>query len=209
MTLIYDLDNPQEIVLLDTEQVKTDADLFTEDVVAAMLPGASMETIRQNLPLLLRALYEVELAYRSMILMALATVAAEVSNFKPVSEYVSRWNTRARPYDRYDYRSDLGNQGPPDGSRYKGRGFIQLTGRHNYRNYGRMVGIDLENDPDQANDPYIAAKLLACFLKDRERKIQNALKSGNLTSARRYVNGGSHGLDEFTRAFETGFEMTA
>ena len=207
MTLIYDENSPDEMVF--PEEQLTDADLFTVDVVAEMLPAASIETIRTNLPLLLQALDEVGLAYRSMILMALATIRAEVNHFKPISEYVSKWNTRNRPYDKYDYRSDLGNQGPPDGSRYKGRGFIQLTGRWNYKNYGRLLGIDLENDPDLANDPYIAARLLAAFLKDRERKILAALKRGDLASARRYVNGGSHGLSEFSKAFEIGFELTA
>ena len=66
-----------------------------------------------------------------MILMALATICAETGSFLPISEGQSHFNTSpgGHPFDLYDSRADLGNLGPPDGERFKGRGFIQLTGR--------------------------------------------------------------------------------
>ena len=64
----------------------------------------------------------------------------------------------------YEGRSDLGNTQPGDGRRYKGRGYIQLTGRANYRQYGKLVGADLENNPELAADPGIAAKI-TCLLE--------------------------------------------
>ena len=104
----------------------------------------------------------------------------------------------------YDNRKDLGNQGPPDGARFKGRGFIQLTGRSNYQEIGKALNVDLIAKPALANDPTVAADILALFLKKKELKIREALLENDLRHARRLVNGGSHGLDDFSAAFRTG-----
>lgn len=135
-----------------------------------------------------------------MIAYALATIAAETAGFEPISEGKSKHNTRSVPFDMYDNRASLGN-GQGDGARYKGRGFVQLTGRNNYRQYGARIGIDLEADPDRANDPAIAAQLLTLFVADREAAIKTALNASDFAKARRAVNGGTHGLDRFQRAY--------
>src|SRR5262249_34911839 len=110
---------------------------------------------------------------------------------------------------KYDSREDLGNQGPPDGERFRGRGFIQLTGRANYAEHGQKIGLGdrLVQEPDLANDPEIAGQLLASFLKTHEESIRAALAAGDLAQARRLVNGGSHGVDEFTDAFQAGLQV--
>jgi peptidoglycan L-alanyl-D-glutamate endopeptidase CwlK len=66
------------------------------------------------------------------------------------------------------------------------------------------LGNQLIDNPDLANDPTIAAQLLASFLKSREQGITAALATGDLTTARRLVNGGSNGLDRFTDAYNIG-----
>jgi peptidoglycan L-alanyl-D-glutamate endopeptidase CwlK len=149
---------------------------------------------------------EQNLADKPMVLMALASIRAETESFEPISEGKSRFNTSpdGHPFDLYDNRRDLGNQGPPDGERYRGRGFIQLTGRDNYEKHGQAIGRDLVNDPGLANDPQIAAKLLASFLKNKERAIKEALLENDLKQARKLVNGGSHGLDRFADAYAIG-----
>ncbi|MFA6089820.1 MAG: peptidoglycan-binding protein, partial [Candidatus Woesearchaeota archaeon] len=98
------------------------------------------------------------------------------------------------------------NKGNGDGDKFKGRGFVQLTGRANYTKYSKSLGLDtqLVKNPDLANDPEIAAKILASFLKDKERRIKEALLEGDLRLARRLVNGGSHGLADFTDAYNIG-----
>jgi peptidoglycan L-alanyl-D-glutamate endopeptidase CwlK len=148
-----------------------------------------------------------------MILMALGTIRAETASFRPISEGISKFNTTpgSHPFNRYDNKASLGNQGAPDGERFKGRGFVQLTGRANYRQHGAAIGLgnQLIEHPELANQRDIAAKLLASFLKDKEQKIRNALKAGDLKKARKLVNGGSHGLDEFTQAFNKGKKLLA
>jgi peptidoglycan L-alanyl-D-glutamate endopeptidase CwlK len=153
------------------------------------------------------------MADKIMVLMALATIRAETGEFLPISEGVSSFNTSpgGPPFDLYDHRADLGNQGPPDGERFKGRGFVQLTGRANYRQHGEAIGLgtQLLDNPDLANDPEIAARLLASFLKSREAAIRAAVAAGDLAQARKLVNGGSHGIDAFTGAWRTGDPLIA
>lgn len=185
----------------------------TVDIVSKMFPGTPVANIKANLPIVLQALVNSGLGDKDMVLMALATIRAETASFRPISEGISKFNTTpgSHPFNRYDSKASLGNQGAPDGERFKGRGFVQLTGRANYRQHGAAIGLgnQLIEHPELANQPDIAAKLLASFLKDTEQKIRNALKAGDLKKARKLVNGGSHGLDEFTQAFNKGKKLLA
>src|SRR5271169_1182208 len=151
---------------------------MTLDVAAQIVPYAPRANIEANLPFVLNALIAPELADTSMILMALATIRAATGSFLPISEFESQFNTSSggHPFDLYDSRADLGNQGAPDGERFKGRGFIQLTGRGNYVFHGLAIGLgqQLIENPDLANDPDIAARLLASFLKIHEERIRTA-----------------------------------
>jgi peptidoglycan hydrolase-like protein with peptidoglycan-binding domain len=182
----------------------------TVDIVAKMFPGTPVANIKTNLPFVLQALADAGLRDKQMILMALATIRAETASFRPISEGISKFNTTpgSHPFNLYDNKGQgsLGNQGPPDGERFKGRGFIQLTGRANYKQHGAAIGLgnQLIENPDLANQPDTAAKLLASFIKNKEQAIRNALSANNLALARKLVNGGSHGLPEFTQAYQTG-----
>lgn len=184
-------------------------------VVSQMFPHTPLVNIKRNLPFVLMALDDAQLHDRLMVLAALATIRAETESFEPVAEGQSRYNTspdpKGHPFDLYDQRKDLGNTGPPDGERFRGRGYIQLTGRANYATYGKSIGLkgQLIANPDLASEPAIAAKLLAAFLKDKERRIKEALLDQDFAGARRLVNGGSRGLDRFTDAYRTGTRLTA
>jgi putative chitinase len=179
----------------------------TVAVVAKMFPVTPLGHINANLPHVLAALVAADLTAVPLVLTALATIRAETEGFLPISEGLSRFNTSpgGHPFDLYDNRKDLGNRGPPDGDSFKGRGFVQLTGRANYARFGPLVGVDdLVDSPDLANDPALAAKLLAAFIAAKEAAIATALATGDLASARRLVNGGSNGLDRFTSAYQIG-----
>ena len=183
------------------------------DGVAKLFPGVPVKNIKENLPFVLAAMSDAKLADIDMILMALATIRAETGNFTPLSEFKSKFNTPpgGPPFSLYDNRKDLGNQGPPDGANFRGRGYIQLTGRNNYKIHGQAIGLgdQLNTNPKLANQPDIAGKLLASFLKAQEQAIRNALAKGDLKKARKLVNGGSHGLAEFTAAFNIGKKVLA
>lgn len=179
---------------------------FALEMAVRIFPEIPGDTLSAYLPLVVQALRREDLGDRSMVLMALATIRAEAASFQPLAEFPSKFNTDpgAHPFSRYDRRADLGNQGSPDGERYRGRGFVQLTGRDNYRRLGARLGLDLEANPDQANEPDTAARILAAFLKERETSIREALRAGDLKQARRLVNGGTHGFDRFRQAWSAG-----
>lgn len=181
----------------------------TVQVVSQMFPVTPIGNIRTNLPPVLDALVSAILTDKAMVLMALGTIRAETESFLPISEGQSRFNTSpsGHPFDLYDNRQDLGNTGAPDGANFRGRGFIQLTGRSNYTRYGGEIDVDLVANPELANDSQIAAKLLAKFLADSEDRIREALAANDLATARRLVNGGSNGLDRFTDAFNRGMQL--
>ena len=180
----------------------------TVAAVSQMFPHTPLGNIKANLPPVTEALVQAALTDKRMVLMALATIRAETEGFEPVAEYRSRYNTspNGHPFDLYDNRRDLGNQGPPDGESYRGRGYVQLTGRFNYQKYGKALGLGdkLVKQPELASDAAIAAQLLTAFLKDKELAIKQALLDRDLRAARRLVNGGSHGLERFSEAYSVG-----
>lgn len=180
----------------------------TVDKVCVMFPDTPRRNIEANLPFVLTGLVNADLQEQPMVLMALATIRAETEGFVPISEGQSRYNTSpgGQPFDLYDKRTDLGNSQPGDGAKYKGRGFVQLTGKANYQQHGPAIGMgnQLVEQPDLANQPEIAAALLASFLKAKERRIKEALLVGDLRSARRLVNGGSNGLEKFEDCYTRG-----
>ena len=178
----------------------------SSSIVARMFPQTPIGHIKANLPFILDALHAAGLADKAMVLMALATIRAETASFEPISEGKSRFNTspNGHPFDLYDNRKDLGNRGKPDGDSFKGRGFVQLTGRDNYAKFGAQIGQNLVGNPALANDPKIASELLARFLQNSEDRLRKCLANHDLAGARKVVNGGSHGLSDFESAYNIG-----
>ena len=97
--------------------------------------------------------------------------------------------------DKYRSKENrTGNTQEGDAAKYKGRGFIQLTGKANYAEFSKLTGLDLVNNPELAANPEVAAKIAVAFYKRRGAdKLANV---GDLTGAREKVNGGVIGLEE-------------
>lgn len=133
---------------------------------------------------------------------ALATVRVECPTFAPVKEYGGKVYLNRM----YDTRTDLGNTAAKDGDGavYAGRGFIQITGKLNYEHFGKLLGVDLiddpadlndDSDPDKAFNPHLAAAIFAAYFY--ERKVHEAANRRDWRRVRKLVNGGYNGWDDF------------
>lgn len=88
----------------------------------------------------------------------------------------------------------LGNKVRGDGAKYHGRGFIQLTGRDNYRMASEALGLDLLNRPELASKPEIAAKIAVWYWNTRVKpKVQNFDDTVAVTKT---INNAMFGLED-------------
>jgi len=110
----------------------------------------SMERLLTSLP---ADLLRTQLAY------ALATAFHETAQtMMPITEYGPK-----SYFSKYDpgtkIGKDLGNIKPGDGYLFRGRGFVQITGRRNYTFVGSKIGFPLDKEPELALDWAVARKI--------------------------------------------------
>ncbi len=116
----------------------------------------------------------------------LAQVAHESDGFRTTVEYASGEAYEGRNL-LPNGRVDLGNSQPGDGKRFKGRGLIQETGRANYTEASRELGVDFIGNPDLvAKFPYAA---LTAALYWKKRAINADADADNLEVVSAKING--------------------
>ena len=99
----------------------------------------------------------------------------------------------------------LGNTEAGDGARYKGRGFIQITGKANYTKAGEALGIDLVNNPEQAANPDVAAKIAVWYWQNRVAPyVQNFADTRGVTKR---INPGLQGLQDREANFKDYYQQ--
>ena len=125
-----------------------------------------------------------------------AQMAHESGNFRHLQEI---WGPTTAQ-QRYEGRKDLGNVQRGDGYRFRGRGYVQLTGRSNYRSFGSQIGVDLENNPDLASQPEVAAKLAVAYWNTRVKSRVTDFE--NTRAVTRLINGGLNGLADRETKFK-------
>jgi putative chitinase len=126
----------------------------------------------------------------------LATAKHETADtMQPITEYGGR-----KYFDKYDtgkLAKALGNTPDKDGDGYlyRGRGYVQITGRANYAKAGDKLGLDLLSNPDAALNPTVAARILVRGCSEgwfTGKKLSDYIPSGKADAyqqARRVVNG--------------------
>lgn len=115
-----------------------------------------------------------------------AQAAHESAHFQTLSEYADG--------SAYEGRADLGNSQSGDGRRYKGRGIFQLTGRANYRLFGKQIGLDLENNPELAENAEVSVLTALEYWKNKH--FNEYADDNNIDLITYRINGGYNGLAE-------------
>lgn len=122
------------------------------------MPSAIAQFAKKNLPLVLNQCLADGVSDRGQIAYVFATAQHE--------SHWGRFMMELSDGTQYEGRADLGNTQRGDGPRYKGRGFVQITGRRNYTNWGRKLGIDLVGHPEKTSIPEVAAMILSRGMRD-------------------------------------------
>ena len=112
----------------------------------------------------------------------------------------------------YEGRTDLGNTSPGDGIRYKGRGFIQCTGKVTYQAMSKFFGQDVVAQPELVEQIELASKSVLFFFNVFKKKnIKNDTMTQVYTDTEKFwddclsvsamVNGGTNGLADRQAAY--------
>jgi len=122
-----------------------------------------------------------------------AQCAHETSNFSTLKEFGGKLD-----FKKYDPKHNprkaamLGNKAVGDGAKYHGRGFIQLTGRDNYKRAGIALGLPLEKHPELVERPDVAAKVAVWYWQQRVQPVVNNFN--DTAQVTKPINSGLKGL---------------
>lgn len=146
---------------------------------------------------------------RTQLAYALGTTFHETSQtMMPITEYGPR-----SYFDKYEpgtkIGKDLGNTKKGDGYLFRGRGFVQITGRRNYTFVGGKIGFNLVAEPDLALDWAVARKIAREGMLNgwfTGKKISDYINEAktDYKNARRVINGTDKAetIAKYATAFE-------
>ncbi|MBP6365832.1 MAG: glycoside hydrolase family 19 protein [Nitrosomonas sp.] len=110
----------------------------------------------------------------------------------------------------YGNRMGNGDEAGKDGYKFRGRGYIQLTGKDNYHTFAKTIGDDILNDPDLVATKY--PLLSAAWFWDVRLLNQLAdegFSDAVVTKITKKVNGGVNGLDDRIKHFNAYYVLLA
>jgi putative chitinase len=103
----------------------------------------------------------------------------------------------------YANRMGNGDEASGDGFRYRGRGYIQLTGKNNYQSFTDHIGEDCVANPDLVATKYPLASAGFFFNSNNIWALcDQGASDASVTSVTKRVNGGTHGLAERIQNFK-------
>ena len=163
---------------------RTDLLQLSVQDLQGIFPYTPVSILETSLPSLQEGIDKYQIGFnRQRIAAFLAQIGHESGGLRYTVELASG--------QAYEWRKDLGNVNPGDGVRFKGRGWIQLTGRHNYRQAGKAIGVDLEASPELAASPKYLGLLAGWFW--HSRNLNFWADKEDFEKITRLINGGLNG----------------
>lgn len=160
--------------------------MITKEMLKAIAPNSKNEIIDPLVQYLDKHMEKYEVNTYLRICHFIAQAAHESASFRTLEEYASG--------EAYEGRKDLGNTEPGDGKRYKGRGIFQLTGRANYRDMSKKLGLDLEGNPELAETPEVS--VLTALEYWKSRGLNKFADADDVSTITKRINGGFNGLED-------------
>ena len=162
---------------------------INEQQLLQILPNAGRQA-GVFVPALNTAMGKYGIVTRLRIAAFIAQVGHESGQLRWIREI---WGPTAQQAG-YEGRADLGNTVKGDGSKYRGRGLIQITGRANYAACGEALSLDLIDNPALLELPQHAAMSAAWFWS--MKGLNTLADQGEFTKITRRINGGLNGLED-------------
>ena len=108
----------------------------------------------------------------------------------------------------YASRMGNGDEASKEGFKFRGRGFIQLTGKSNYTNFTKFIGEDCITNPDLVATKYPLASAAFFFNSNGLWAIcDKGADTATVTAVTKRVNGGTIGLDDRIKHFKEYYNL--
>jgi len=108
----------------------------------------------------------------------------------------------------YASRMGNGDEASGEGFKFRGRGYIQLTGKQNYTAFGKAIGVDIAANPDLVATKYPLLSAAWFFSKNCLAKCKDASDTSVL-AVTKCVNGGTIGLADRQKHFKEYYHLLA
>ncbi|KMM83339.1 putative chitinase [Pseudomonas taetrolens] len=175
---------------------------ITQQQLLQILPNAG-PVAGVFVPVLNAAMVHYQIIGPKRVAAFIAQIGHESGQLKYVKEI---WGPTAAQA-KYEGRKDLGNTAAGDGSKYRGRGLIQITGRANYIACGEGLGLDLVKQPELLEEPQHACMSAAWFWVTKG--LNTLADAGQFDKITRRINGGQNGAADRQALYARAFKVLA
>ena len=171
--------------------------MLTIEKLSLIYPKCPSRKLKLFFPSIQKALIEGEINTKLRIAAFIAELGHESGQLRYMEEIADG--------SAYEGRKDLGNDKAGDGKKYKGRGPIQLTGKNNYRKFGKSINIDLVSNPYLVATPEYGFRAAVWFWTTHN--LNELADNGEFDKITRIINGGTNGQQDRRDLYKKALEV--